>query len=87
MTIKLTKNDLKSSLEGKLIRLAQEVEDIGNAHFVAIEMLKDSIYESNEEKEEYYKAMSDELYNRLKSKRAQIERTAYVYKCMFGTPM
>lgn len=86
MNIKLTKNDLKPLLEGKLVRLAQEVEDIANAHFIAIEMLKDGIYEGNEEKEAYYKAMSDELYEKLKGKRGQIDRTAYVYKCMFGTP-
>ena len=82
-----TKYDLKKLLEGRLIRLAQEVEDIGNAHFIAIEMLKDGIYEGDEEKERYYKRMSDELYGKLKSKRGEIDRIACVYKCMFGTPI
>ena len=82
-----TKYDLKTWLEGRLVRLAQEVEDIGNAHFIAIEMLKDGIYEGDEDKERYYKRMSDELYGKLRGKRGEIDRIACVYKCMFGTPM
>ena len=86
MTLTLTKANLKDILEKKLVSLAREIEDIGNAHFVAIEMLKDSIYEENEEKERYYRMMSDKLYEKLEGKRNEVDRMAYVYKSMFGVP-
>ena len=84
MIVTKTKEDYKKLLERKLERLAVEVEDIANAHFGATEMLKDGIYEGNEEKQAYYTKMSDELHSRLERKGKQVEKVAYVYRSMFG---
>lgn len=82
----MTKEDYKKLLEKKLERLAVDVQDIANAHFLATEMLKDGIYEGNEEKQEYYSKMMDELKSRLESKNEQVEKVSYVYRSMFFNP-
>ena len=83
MTIKLTKDDLKLLLEARLKKLELEIEDIGNSHFIATEMLKESIYEADERKQEYYTKMRDLLFDKLKETADKVDKTAYVYKCMF----
>lgn len=82
----MTKEDYKKLLEKKLERLAVDVQDIANAHFLATEMLKDGIYEGDERKQEYYSKMMDELKSRLESKNEQVEKVSYVYRSMFFNP-
>lgn len=84
--VTMTKEDYKRLLEKRLERLAVDIQDIANAHFLATEMMKDGIYEGDERKQEYYSKMMDELTNRLESKNEQVNRISYVYRSMFFNP-
>lgn len=84
--VTMTKEDYKRLLEKRLERLAVDIQDIANAHFLATEMMKDGIYEGDERKQEYYSKMMDELTNRLESKNEQVNRILYVYRSMFFNP-
>lgn len=84
MKLALGKKEYKTLLEGRLQRLDTEVKDITNSYYLATEMLKEGIWENNERKQTYYQNMCDLLYDKLAKVNNQIDKTAYVYRCMFG---
>lgn len=87
MIITLTKEDYKVLLENRLKKLEDDIKDIANSYHIATEILKDSIYEENEEKEAYYRKMSEMLHDKLKDTSENIDKTSFVYINMFGKPM